>query len=98
VSWFLRSMDVVVCAPRPLRIALPGCVDPPEPRPDLPVSARRATAPKAPGEPCPLDPRSAAGRAPSPVKFLAADRVPEKMQQRKRRNKWDPVIFRGRFG
>jgi hypothetical protein len=31
VTWFLRSMGVVVCAARALRIVLPGGGDPPDP-------------------------------------------------------------------
>jgi hypothetical protein len=44
VSWFLRSMDVVVCAPRPLRIALPDGVDPPDPDQIYPPSYRAKSA------------------------------------------------------
>jgi hypothetical protein len=69
VSWFLRSMDVVVCAARALRIVLPGGGDPPKPRPDLPA----------------VLPRSPVGRwsSAAPVKFLVADRVSEKYSRGK---------------
>jgi hypothetical protein len=79
VSWFLRSMDVVVCAPRPLRIALPDGVDPPDSRPDLPAVLPRQKrplnrVPRSPGRPL-VERR--------PAKFLAADRVPEKYSREK---------------
>jgi hypothetical protein len=61
VSWFLRSIDVVVCA-RPLRIALPDGGDPPDPDQICPPCYRA----KATAEPRPPIPRSAAGRAPPP--------------------------------
>lgn len=79
MSWFLRGPWVLWCAPRPSHIALPSGGEPPDSRPDLPPVLPHHERPVNP------PPRSPVGRwsSATPVKFLAADRVPEKCSRGK---------------
>lgn len=76
MSWFLRSMGVVVFAPRPWRIALPGSGDSPDPDqicPYLPAVLPRQQrpvnrAPSIPGRPLvERRPRQVPGGRPGPI-------------------------------